>query len=159
MIRTSATASMSPISSRPHGWPLTATAWEQLEAELVRLKAEVACLATSGPGDANEADQHLLHLPLARAGKRLQRLRQVAADATVTDDQERAVIGRRVTLREADGGVVDYMLVLPGDGNPSRGLISADSPLGSAILYCRPGDTAEIDAPVGRHSVTVELID
>lgn len=65
MIRTSATASMSPIRSRPHGWPLPAAAWGQLDAELVRLKAEVARLATFGPGEANEADLHLIHLPLA----------------------------------------------------------------------------------------------
>ena len=51
------------------------------------------------------------------------------------------------------------MLVLPGDGDPSRGLISADSPLGWAILNCRPGNIAEIDAPAGMHSVTVELVE
>lgn len=67
--------------------------------------------------------------------------------------------GRRVTLHGADGGVVDYELVLPGGGHPARGLISADSPLGSVVLNCRPGTIAKIDAPGGRHSVTVELVD
>ncbi len=71
MIHRSATASISPIRSRPRGWPLTATAREQLDAELVRLTSEVARLAVSGPGEANDADLHLIHLPLAQADKRL----------------------------------------------------------------------------------------
>ena len=56
-------------------------------------------------------------------------------------EPDRAVIGRRVTLLEEEGESVIYTLVFPGDGDPAQGWISADSPLGSAVLGCRPGDT------------------
>jgi transcription elongation GreA/GreB family factor len=68
---------------------------------------------------------------------------------------DRAVIGRRVTLLEEDGDSVTYGLVFPGDGDPIQGWISADSPLGAAVLGCAPGDRVEVDAPVGRRVVTV----
>jgi transcription elongation GreA/GreB family factor len=71
------------------------------------------------------------------------------------DEPDRAVIGRRVTLLEEEGHSVTYALVFPGDGDPVQGWIGADSPLGAAVMGCTPGDTAEVDAPVGRRVVTV----
>lgn len=158
MIRRSGTASMSPMPSPMVRWPLTAAAWAQLDAELIHQKAEVDRLATSGPDETSDAPDHLIELPLVQAGRRLERLRGVLADAAVSDRPDRAVIGRCVTLREEDGSVVTYTLVLPGEGDPARGWISADSPLGSAILNCRAGDTVEIDAPGGRRRVVVESV-
>jgi transcription elongation factor GreA len=70
-------------------------------------------------------------------------------------EQDRAVIGRRVTVREDEGDLVTYALVFPGDGDPVRGFISADSPIGAALLGRTPGDIVEVDAPVGRRVVTV----
>jgi transcription elongation factor GreA len=69
-------------------------------------------------------------------------------------EPDRAVIGRRVTVLE-EGESVAYSLVFPGDGDPVQGCVSADSPLGAAILGCSPGDIVEVDAPVGRRAVTV----
>ena len=62
-------------------------------------------------------------------------------------------------LRGDDGSRVTYALVAPGEGAPSQGRISADSPLGAAILGRRAGDTVEIDAPAGRRRVTVECVE
>ena len=65
------------------------------------------------------------------------------------------IIGRRVTLLEEEGDSVTYALVFPGDGDPVQGWISADSPLGAAVLGCTPGDTVEVMAPAGPRVVTV----
>ena len=65
------------------------------------------------------------------------------------------MIGRRITVLEPEGASVTYTLVFPGDGDPAQGWISADSPLGSAVLGCEPGDRAEVIAPAGRRIVTV----
>ena len=70
-------------------------------------------------------------------------------------EPDRAVIGRRVTLLEEEGDSVTYALVFPGDGDPVQGWISADSPLGAAVLGCTPGDTVEVMAPAGPRVVTV----
>jgi transcription elongation GreA/GreB family factor len=70
-------------------------------------------------------------------------------------EPERAVIGRRVTVLEPEGESVTYALVFPGDGDPAQGWISADSPMGSAVLGCEPGDRVEVTAPAGRRVVTV----
>lgn len=156
MIRSSANASMSPIPSPGRRWPLTTEAWNLLGAELVRLADDVAWLATAGPDE--DAASHLVHLRAVQAGKRFERLRAVLADAGVDDDPGRVVIGRRVKLREDDGARATYALVAPGDGDPCQGWISADCPLGSAILNCRAGDTVEIAAPAGRRLVTVEWV-
>ena len=74
-------------------------------------------------------------------------------------EPDRAVIGRRVTLLEAEGESVSYALVFPGDGDPAQGWISADSPLGTAVLGCGPGDRVEVEAPAGRRVVTVLSIE
>ena len=79
--------------------------------------------------------------------------------ARTVEEPDRAVIGRRVTLREDDGGSVTYAIVFPGDGDPAQGWISADSPLGSAVLGQGVGDRVEVEAPAGRRSVTVLAID
>ena len=79
--------------------------------------------------------------------------------AVAVDDADRAVIGRRVMIREQDGHAVTYALVFPGDGDPALGWISADAPLGAAILGHRAGDAVEVVAPAGRRTVTLVTID
>ena len=60
-----------------------------------------------------------------------------------------------MTLLEEEGDSVTYALVFPGDGDPVQGWISADSPLGAAVLGCTPGDIVEVMAPAGPRVVTV----
>jgi transcription elongation GreA/GreB family factor len=102
-----------------------------------------------------KADRRCSDLSIAKAARRLERLRGVLAGAEVVDDPGRAVIGRRVTVRENDATEETYGLVAPGDGDPGQGWISADSPLGTVVLDRRAGDTVEIPAPGGRRQVTV----
>ena len=53
---------------------------------------------------------------------------------------------------------MSYTIVFPGDGDPSRGWVSADSPLGSAVLGARAGESVHVAAPVGRWRVTVVAV-
>ena len=68
------------------------------------------------------------------------------------------MIGRQATLREDDGETFSFRLVFPGDGEPAQGWISADSPLGSAVLGRRPGDVVEVAAPAARRAVTLVAV-
>ena len=134
-------------------WPMTGEAWHTLVDELGRLRADVVSLAGAiGPDDG------VVHLPVVKAARRLEMLTAVLDSCEKVHESDRAVIGRRVTLLE-EGEPVTYSLVFPGDGDPSQGWISADSPLGAAVLSCVPGDSVEVVAPAGRRVVTVLSIE
>jgi transcription elongation GreA/GreB family factor len=134
--------------SREQRWPMTREAWLTLLDELGRLRADVASLA-------GELADGVVDLAVIKAARRLDVLSAVLDAAERIHESERAVIGRRVTVVEPEGESVSYRLVFPGDGDPAQGCISADSPLGSAILGCVPGDRVEVTAPAGRRLVTV----
>jgi transcription elongation GreA/GreB family factor len=134
--------------SREQRWPMTREAWLTLVDELGRLRADVASLA-------GELADGVVDLAVIKAARRLDVLSAVLDAAERIHESERAVIGRRVTVLEPEGESVSYRLVFPGDGDPAQGCISADSPVGSAILGCVPGDRVEVTAPAGRRLVTV----
>jgi transcription elongation GreA/GreB family factor len=134
--------------SNQRRWPMTREAWLTLVDELGRLRTDVVSLA-------GELAHDVADLAVVRAVRRLDVLSAVLDAAEQVHEPERAVIGRRVTVLEADGEPLIYTLVFPGDGDPAQGWISADSPLGSAVLGCGPGDSVEVTAPAGRRLVTV----
>ena len=71
-------------------------------------------------------------------------------------------VGRLVVVGDDSDtalGVMPVRRAFPGDGDPDRGWISADSPLGAAVLGCEPGDRVEVAAPAGRRVVTVLSIE
>ena len=135
-------------------WPMTGEAWRRLVDELERLRADVVVLAGGAP-----PNDGIVHLPVTQAARRLETLTAVLDNAEEVDGAAGAVIGRRVTLREEEGDEAAYSIVFPGDGDPSQGWISADSPLGSAVLGAEVGDRIEVVAPAGRRFVTVVAID
>ena len=130
-------------------WPMTGGAWRSLVDELGQLRIEVAALARAGA-----PDNGVVHFPVFKATRRFDVLSAVLDASEKVHEPDRAVIGRRVTVLE-EGESVTYSLVFPGDGDPVQGWISADSPVGAAILGCSPGDIVEVDAPVGRRAVTI----
>ena len=134
--------------SREQRWPMTGGAWFTLVGELGRLRADVAFLA-------GQLADGVVDLTVIKAARRLDVLSAVFDAAERIDESEQAVIGRRVTVLEPEGESVTYRLAFPGDGDPAQGRISADSPLGSAVLGCVPGDRVEVTAPAGRRVVTV----
>ena len=85
--------------------------------------------------------------------------REVLERAVIVDDPTLAIIGRRVTLEEADGATSTYALVVPGDGDPRNGFISGDSPVGAALIRRRIGQEVTIQAPAGSWSATITSID
>lgn len=131
-------------------WPMTGEAWLTLVDELGQLRTDLATLAgKNAPRDG------VVHLPVFKAVRRLDVLSAVLDAAEKVHEPDRAVIGRRVTLLEEEGDSVTYALVFPGDGDPVQGWISADSPLGSAVMGCASGDRVEVMAPAGPRVITV----
>jgi len=144
-----ATRPLEPIDR----WPLTREAREQLIEEIARLRGDLTSLAGQG------LEEGIVRLPMTIAMRRLETLRDVLDRCEVVDDTSCAAIGRRARLHDGDGEASSYEIVFPGDGDPDRGRISADSPIGAAVLGARPGDVVEVTAPAGRWSVTVLAVD
>lgn len=139
---------------RTAGWPMTHQALQALEDELGRLRADVARLATAEVDEGEPVD-----LRPIRAARRLEQLTAVHQGAQIDEGTARAVIGRRASLLEEGHDPITYALVYPGEGDPAQGWISADSPLGAAILGAQAGDRVEVVAPAGRRLVTVVAVD
>jgi transcription elongation GreA/GreB family factor len=127
---------------------MTTSAWRSLVDELGQLRARLQTLGSPSP---NHGD----HLPWAVARSQYERLSAVLDKAERVDASPGAVIGRRVTLLEDDGLSNAYVLVCPGQGDPARGWVAADSPLGGAILGAVAGDVVDVLAPAGRRAATV----
>lgn len=142
-----------PRSNPSPRWWMTGEAWSALHAELERLEAEIAADRLIEP------DEDVLWLPVADAVARLRALRDIHDEAGLDDTPGRVAIGRTVTIRETDGELETYLLVLPGDGDPGRGRVSADSPLGSAVLGATADDVVTVVAPAGSREVRVVAVD
>jgi len=140
-------------TSHARSWPLTPEALRRLDLEITRTRDELSVLTSRG------LEEGIVRLPVAVAAKRLDTLRQVLAGAEVIEDPGCVVIGRRVTLRDSAGELLSCSIVFPGDGDPASDCISADSPLGAAILRARAGDEVQVDAPAGHWSITVVTVE
>lgn len=135
------------------GWPMTSDAHRRLTDELADLRREATLLA------GTMSDDGVVHLSAAQAARRLETLSAVLENASLDDQPGVPAIGRSATLRDAQGGTTTYAIVFPGDGDPSQGWVSADSPLGAAILAATLGEAIEVQAPSGPWSATVVAIE
>jgi transcription elongation factor GreA len=129
-------------------WPVTREASDLLVERIAELRAELTSLAGQG------LEEGVVRLPLAQAARRLDTLETVRARSRLADDGSCA-IGRSAILQDEHGETITYEIVFPGDGEPTRGWISADSPLGAAIIGAKAGDVVDVDAPIGRWRATV----
>jgi hypothetical protein len=129
-------------------WPMTPQAHSHLLDELAQLRLDVSALAGQG------LEEGIVRLPVARAAQRLKVLGAVVDGAEVAKAPY-VVIGSCVRVRDAEGKTVEYSIVFPGDGDPLRGWVSADSPLGAAVLGHEQGAEVIVNAPAGSWSVSV----
>jgi transcription elongation factor GreA len=64
--------------------------------------------------------------------------------------RDKAGFGSTVHLRDDNGDMVIYQLVMPEDADPDKGLVSTASPIGRAILNKEEGDEIKVVTPGGR---------
>ena len=69
---------------------------------------------------------------------------------------DRAGFGSTVQLRDRDGAVLVYQLVMPEEADAEKGMISTASPIGRAILNKEEGDEMKVVTPAG--TKTFELV-
>jgi transcription elongation factor GreA len=61
----------------------------------------------------------------------------------------KAGFGSTVHLRDENGEMVTYQLVMPEDADPDKGMVSTSSPIGRAILNKEEGDEIKVVTPGG----------
>jgi len=143
---------------------MTAAGRAALEAELAQLEnvrrpeivARIA--STRSEGDLSEnAGYHQAREDQSHVEGRIAELRASLRDAVIIEEGAPdgvARIGARVTVEDAYGKST-YLIVGPTEVDPASGRISAQSPIGSALIGKRAGDVAKVAAPAGEIELKV----
>lgn len=146
---------------------LTQEAYDRLQAELEDLKTtgrdniskeiEVA----RAHGDLRENAEY--HAAKDEQGKMEARIRQLEAllrDARIGQPKDTGKVrqGLLVTL-EVDGDLETYFLGSREDAHDEHEVLSAESPIGQAILDREAGETVTVHAPAASFEVTIKSID
>jgi transcription elongation factor GreA len=66
-----------------------------------------------------------------------------------TGPRETVGVGSRVTVVEGDNPPETYQVVGSAEADPTKGLISNESPLGRSLMGRKVGEKAEVNAPDG----------
>ncbi|GAA3137769.1 GreA/GreB family elongation factor [Streptomyces echinatus] len=145
--------------------PISAQARRGLEQELTDLRDERRLVAGTlhdsvSVGDqADQADELQRADQLERLDRRIEditvRLRQAAEAGPAPTDE--VGVGSTVSVRFPDGSVESLQVGEVAEALDQT-LVTADSPLGRALLGHRPGDTVRYDTPDGPATAVVVSI-
>ncbi len=105
-------------------------------------------------GDLSEnADYHKAKEDQAFLEGRIQELKYIIGNATIIEDdgtpKDVVTVGAHVTIQEDDYPSETYHVVGAKEADPQNGKISHASPIGSALIDHRVGETVEAEAPGG----------
>ncbi len=138
---------------------LTPDGAERLQAELKELtgpkRDELAARLRSAiqMGDLSEnADYHKAKEDQGFLEGRIQELEYLLGNAVIieeNDSKEIVAVGSRVTILEEGYPEETYHLVGPAEADPSKGMISHESPIGRALMDHKVGDTVQAETPGG----------
>ncbi|WP_328446756.1 GreA/GreB family elongation factor [Streptomyces sp. NBC_00386] len=143
--------------------PISETARQALEQELADLRTERGTVASTlrdsdaEVGDhADAADELQRANDLRHLDDRISRIttRLAQADTAGPPPTDEVGVGSTVTVRFSDG-TTDTVQIGETAAVLDRTLVTADSPLGHALLGHRAGDTVDFQAPEGPRSVVV----
>jgi transcription elongation factor GreA len=148
---------------------LTEQGKEGLERELEKLRTEkhpavarrIQELTSDGDvSDNSEYEETKEELVIIEARIReiqhLLRRAKVVARGEATDVVQ---FGSTVTIRDEFEETDTWTLVSPQEANTLHGTISTESPVGSALMGKRVGDTVVVTAPGGETSFTIEKVE
>ena len=152
--------------SEPENMVVSAETFTRWEAELLQLTSDgraamsVRLQRAREFGDIREnADYDAARDEQAMMEARIRHLQHLIKSATVQDTptaMDAAGPGVIVQIQEGDEEAEEYLLATTAEEKvPGVRTITLASPLGSALLGKKVGDTAQINAPRGSFSVTV----
>jgi transcription elongation factor GreA len=150
---------------------MTAEDLEQLRAELAELEGEgrrqiAARIKTAREwGDLSEnAEYHAAKNDQAHLETRIARLRTQIQDAVVVQRPgggAAATVEFGVTVSYTDQGsgrTQQHTIVAAREANPREGKLSVASPIATALIGRRVGDTVEVSTPAGMRKLVIDAI-
>lgn len=149
--------------------PLTDAGRARLSEELNRLKTErepqLAALLHEARDQASaweESDYLALQEEVMRVQGRIQELERFLAAERAEETPRPAgvvAIGSKVTVRDNTGRTQTFVIVSPVEADASRGHISAQAPIGAALIGRRAGDEVTVKVPAGERRLTVLAVE
>lgn len=151
------------------GEPITEDGIAALHAEIEQLegpaRTEMAARikAARELGDLKEnAEYHIAKEDQAHLETKIKRLRERLRTAVVVEvdgDADRFSFGRTAeVLDEAKGAVNTWTLVGSTEADLAAGRLSAESPIGQALLNAEPGAPVEVETPRGSRTFVVKRL-
>src|SRR6059058_1719902 len=126
-----------------------ATLNHELKLELpkeIKRARELGDLRENAEYQAAKERQRLVESRISLLQKRVSEIQLMNL---VRIPHDKVGFGSTVTLREQNGQMVVYQLVMPEDANVEDGLISTASPIGRALLNKEEGDDVVVKTPNG----------
>jgi transcription elongation factor GreA len=159
------------MSSEQSGEPITAQGLENLRTELADLEGprRVAMSArikvAREEGDLKEnAEYHVAKEDQAHLETRIKRLRDRLHNAVVVEVDGAAAAGvfafglTAEVLDESNGKLNTWTLVGSTEADLAAGRLSAESPIGRALMDARVGKPVEVETPKGSRTFVVEKL-
>jgi transcription elongation factor GreA len=152
------------------GEPITEASLKALRAEISELETvgrrDIAArlLTARGHGDLKEnAEYHAAKEDQAHLETRIRRLRQRWRNAVVVDVAQGPGLafsfGRSAEVLDQETGEVHvWTIVGAEEADREQGKLSADAPVGKALLDHPAGATVEVPTPGGTRRLTIERI-
>jgi transcription elongation factor GreA len=149
-----------------NGEPITAAGIEELRAELEQLEGparlEIAARIKTAreEGDLKEnAEYHVAKEDQAHLETRIKRLQERLHNAVVVEVDAGAdsfAFGRSAEVLDEENGKSDvWTLVGSTEANLAEGRLSAESPIGRALMDAKVGSTVKVETPRGRRAFKV----
>jgi transcription elongation factor GreA len=157
---------MSPANQNAGGEPITAAGIEELKAELaelegprriemaerIRVARELGDLKENADYHTAKDDQSLMETRI----KRLQARLRNAVVVEATEDGDAFAFGRTAeVLDESKGEANTWTLVGSTEANLAEGKLSAESPIGQALMGAAVGSTVNVETPRGTKAFKV----
>ena len=158
---------MSPSNQNAAGEPITATGIEELKAELaelegprriemaerIRVARELGDLKENADYHTAKDDQSLMETRIKRLQSRL-RMAVVVEASEGSDDT--FAFGRTAEVEDqSKGETVIWTLVGSTEANLAEGRLSAESPIGKALMDTKVGASVKVETPRGTKTFKV----
>ena len=151
------------------GEPITEAGMAALREEIEQLEGEgrtnmaARIKVAREEGDLKEnAEYHIAKEDQAHLETKIKRLRERLRTAVVVEidgDADTFAFGRTAeVLDEAKGEVSTWTLVGSTEANLSEGRLSAESPIGRALLDAKVGEPIKIETPKGARTFVVQKL-
>ena len=134
----------------------------KVKAEVKRPKLKAMIEDMRERGDLSENDGYTLALEDNESNeRRLAELSDLIENAVIIQikkgTQDTVCLGCNTTI-EIEGKEITYNLVGPSETNPLENKLSAETPIGRAILGKKVGTICHVDLPIGKETIIIKKI-